>query len=111
MEVPCRSVSAFAWWLGFLLHTLAGLGVLGAAQVDWRLGFALLLAYFIVAVGFAVNVDQEPRLAKGRSAAWVLVCGQVLFLGSWLAAGGEVLEAADAEAEALPDASHVVFGG
>lgn len=112
MEAPSRSVSAFAWWLGFLLHTLAGLGVLGAAQVDWRLGFALLLAYFFITVGFAVNVDEEPRLAKGRSAAWVLVCCQVLFLGSWLASGGEVFEAAGyAEAGSPPDTSHVVFGG
>ncbi|CAE7894821.1 unnamed protein product, partial [Symbiodinium microadriaticum] len=84
----------------------------GESQVDWRLGFALLLAYFFITVGFAVNVDEEPRLAKGRSAAWVLVCCQVLFLGSWLASGGEVFEAAGyAEAGSPPDTSHVVFGG
>ena len=38
-------------------------------QVDKRLGLAFLLADLIISLNFAVNVGQEPRLARGRSAA------------------------------------------
>eukprot|EP00913_Durusdinium_trenchii_P018137 g17041.t1 len=53
-------------------------------NVSWRLGFSLTVAYFLVSMGLALNMEKERWHDGIRSLLWVLVCGQLGILGTWL---------------------------
>lgn len=107
-----KLVASLLPWAAFAFGNLLCCGlILAATQVSWRLGFSLTVAYFLVSMGLALNMEKERWHDGIRSLLWVLVCGQLGILGTWLSFATIPWEMVLEVGGAVPIGSgHAVYG-